>query len=101
MKYSPTVSSSRRKARKAHFTSDSEARRVLMSSHLSKELKAKHGVRAVPIRKDDEVLVKKGEFKGRDGVVKAVYRRKFVIHIDRLTRDKNNGAFAGDGAGSA
>jgi large subunit ribosomal protein L26e len=46
MKYSPTVSSSRRKARKAHFASDSESRRVLMSTHLSKDLREKHNVRA-------------------------------------------------------
>jgi len=62
-----------------------------MSSTLSRELRAKHGVRAVPIRKDDEVEVKKGEHKGRQGTVKAVYRKKFVIHIDRLTRENQKG----------
>ncbi len=45
MKYSANVTSSRRKARKAYFTSDSESRRVLMSAHLDKELRQKHGVR--------------------------------------------------------
>jgi hypothetical protein len=44
MKYSATVSSSRRKARKAHFSSGSEQRRVIMSAHLSKELKEKYSV---------------------------------------------------------
>ena len=46
----------------------------------------------MPIRKDDEVIVKKGGHKGRDGTVKAVYRKKFVIHIERLTRETQKGA---------
>jgi hypothetical protein len=45
MKFKPTVSSSRRKGRKAHFASDSESRRILMSTHLSKDLREKHNVR--------------------------------------------------------
>jgi ribosomal protein L24 len=49
-------------------------------------------VRAVPIRKDDEVQVVRGTFKGREGKVVQVYRRKWVIHIERITREKVNGA---------
>jgi ribosomal protein uL24 len=46
----------------------------------------------VPIRKDDEVQVVRGTFKGREGKVVQVYRRKWVIHIERITREKVNGA---------
>ena len=92
MKFSPNVSSSRRKSRKAHFSSDSETRRKLMSSNLSKELQARHGVRSMPIRKDDEVMVTRGMYKTREGKVIAVYRKKFVVHIERFTREKANGA---------
>lgn len=46
----------------------------------------------MPIRKDDEVMVVRGGFKNREGKVTAVYRKKFVIHIDRITREKANGA---------
>ena len=49
-------------------------------------------VNAVPIRKDDEVQVVRGTFKGREGKVVQVYRRKWVIHIERITREKVNGA---------
>ena len=41
---SPSVSSSRRTARKAHFTAPSHIRRVMMSSALSKSLKDKYNV---------------------------------------------------------
>lgn len=48
----------------------------------------------MPIRKDDEVMVVRGLFKNREGKVTAVYRKKYIIHIDRITREKANGAFA-------
>merc|ERR1712154_452918 len=89
MKTNPFVSSSRRKSRKAHFTAPSSERRKLMSSPLSQELRTKHGVRSIPIRKDDEVQVVRGTYKGR---VVQVYRKKWVIHIERITREKVNGA---------
>ncbi|KAA1077098.1 60S ribosomal protein L26A [Puccinia graminis f. sp. tritici] len=88
-KFSKDVSSSRRKSRKAHFQAPSHERRIIMSSGLSKELRAK--VRSMPIRKDDEVVVVRGAFKGREGKVLSVYRKKYVIHVDKVTRDKASG----------
>ncbi|KAL2644550.1 hypothetical protein R1flu_012137 [Riccia fluitans] len=92
MKYNPRVSSSRRKSRKAHFSAPSSVRRILMSAALSSDLKNKYSVRSVPVRKDDEVQVVRGTFKGREGKVVQVYRRKWVIHVERITREKVNGA---------
>merc|ERR1712154_364712 len=92
MKYSTSVSSSRRKSRKAHFGAHSEARRKLMSANLTKELQARHNVRSMPIRQDDEVLVTRGMYKTREGKVTAVYRKKWVVHVERLAREKVNGA---------
>lgn len=57
MKFNSQVSSSRRKNRKRHFQAPSHIRRKLMSAPLSKELRTKYNVRAMPIRKDDEVVV--------------------------------------------
>lgn len=57
MKFNKLVTASRRKNRKRHFTAPSHIRRKLMSSPLSKELRQKYNVRAMPIRKDDEVQV--------------------------------------------
>jgi large subunit ribosomal protein L26e len=81
-----------------------------MSAPLSKELRAQHNVhlskppspriptpltslqvRSIPIRKDDEVIVTRGSLKGREGKVISVYRLKYVIHIERVTREKVNG----------
>lgn len=46
------------------------------------------------MRKDDEVLIVRGKFKGREGKVTQVYRKKWVIHVDRVLRDKTSGASA-------
>merc|ERR1711920_494342 len=41
---------------------------------------------------DDEVSVVRGTYKGREGKVIQCYRKKWVIHIDRITREKQSGA---------
>ncbi|KAH0464118.1 hypothetical protein IEQ34_006904 [Dendrobium chrysotoxum] len=92
MKINPRVSSSRRKCRKAHFTAPSSVRRKLMSAPLSSQLRGKYSVRSMPVRKDDEVQVVRGTFKGREGKIIQVYRKKWVIHIERVTREKVNGS---------
>merc|ERR1712205_289259 len=92
MKFSPNVSSSRRKARKAHFTAPSSVRRKIMSAHLDKTLSNKYHVKSMPIRKDDEVIVVRGSHRGREGKVIQVYRKEYVIHIERVTREKSNGS---------
>merc|ERR1711991_1008809 len=93
MKSHTSVSSSRRKCRKAHFSAPSSVRRKLMSAPLSKELRQKYNVRSMPIRKDDEVVVTRGHYKGTQvGKVITVYRKRFVIHIERIQRGKATGA---------
>jgi len=69
-----------------------KARRKIMSASLSKDLQKKYNVRSLPIRKDDEVQIVRGTFKTRDGKVTTVYRKKYVIHVERISREKNNGA---------
>ncbi|KAK7948991.1 60S ribosomal protein uL24 [Apiospora aurea] len=85
------ASASRRKSRKAHFSAPSSVRRNIMSASLSKELREKYNVRSIPIRKDDEVTIVRGGAKGREGKVTSVYRLKYVIHVDRVTREKVSG----------
>merc|ERR1739847_234878 len=91
MKLNKNVTSSRRKQRKRQFTAPSHIRRKLMSAPLSKDLRQKYSVRSVPIRKDDEVMIVRGHYHDREGKVTQVYRKKWVIHVERVTRDKANG----------
>jgi large subunit ribosomal protein L26e len=62
-----------------------------MSAPLSKELVEKYNVNALPVRKDDVVIVKRGKFKTTEGKITAVYRKKYVIHVEKCTRDKMSG----------
>lgn len=87
------VTSSRRKSRKLHFSAPSSVKRVLMSAPLSKELRAQYGRRSIPIRKDDEVIIVRGAKKSaeRTAKVTAVYRRRWVIHVEKISRDRSTG----------
>ncbi|KAK2196393.1 bifunctional Ribosomal protein L26-L24 [Babesia duncani] len=91
MKFGKDVSSSRRKCRKAHFTAPSHRRRVIMSAPLSRELRKKYKVRSMPIRKDDSVMIVRGFYHDREGKVTQVYRKKWKIYVERITRDKITG----------
>merc|ERR1712026_477923 len=93
MKLNKHVTSSARKQRKRQFSAPSHIRRKLMSAPLSKDLRQKYGVRSMPIRKDDEVQVLRGHYKGQQvGKVVQCYRKKFVVYIERIQREKANGA---------
>ncbi|EGG24889.1 S60 ribosomal protein L26 [Cavenderia fasciculata] len=91
MKRNPNVTSSIRKQRKAHFTAPSGERRIRMSAPLSKDLRAKYSVRSLPLRKDDEVKVVVGDHKDHEGKIVACYRKRYVIHIDKLDVTRANG----------
>ncbi|KAK9381996.1 60S ribosomal protein uL24 [Kockiozyma suomiensis] len=92
MKVSKDVSSSRSKSRKAHFAAPSSVKRVIMSAPLSKELREQYKVRSIPIRKDDEISVVRGSYKGKEGKVTSVYRLKYIIQVEKLTKDKADGS---------
>merc|ERR1712228_823172 len=66
-------------------------RRVMMSDPLSKELQQKYKVRCLPIRKDDEVMIVRGHYNEREGKVTAVFRKKWCVHVERVSREKTNG----------
>merc|ERR1712166_839312 len=96
MKTHTSVSSQRRKSRKAHFTAPSSMRRKMMSSPLSKELKTKYDCKSLPVRMGDTVLIKTGStengVKGKSGKVLTVYRRRWCIHVEKVVKDKKNGS---------
>lgn len=48
----------------------------------------------MPVVKGDKVKVLRGTYKGKEGKVVEVYRKKWVIHIEGITRDKVNGSSA-------
>ena len=85
------VSSKRRVQRKYQLAATSSIKRKLMSCHLVKALRDQHKIRALPIKRGDEVKILKGKAKGKSGKVVQVYRKRNVIYVDKVNREKQNG----------
>jgi len=67
MKFNASVSSSRRKCRKAHFSAPSHVRRKVMTAALSKDLRTKHGVSSMRLAcRLIEVSAAMGNARGRE-----------------------------------
>ncbi|MCS7136224.1 MAG: 50S ribosomal protein L24 [Nitrososphaerota archaeon] len=63
----------------------------LMSAHLSPELRGKYGRRSFPVRKGDTVKILVGEFKGVEGKVTGVDRRRQVVYVENVTIKRADG----------
>ena len=90
MKYN-TNSFKIRKQRKRQLAAPSSIRRRLMSCHLNKSLRDQYKIRCLPIKRGDEVKILKGKSKGKSGKVVQVYRKRNVIYVDKVNREKQNG----------
>ena len=44
------------------------------------------------MRRDDEVLIVRGGFKDTKGKVSAVYRKRWCLYIEKVTKTRKNGA---------
>lgn len=84
-----------RKQRKYLFNSPLNIKHKFLGTHLSKELINKYKIKAMPVRKDDEVIIKRGQFKGKKGRVEKINLRKTRIYIKdiQLTRRDGNKAY--------
>jgi large subunit ribosomal protein L24 len=70
-----------RKQRKYLYNAPLHIRHKIMSSHLSKELREKYGVRSFPVKVGDEVKIKSGQFKGITGKVTKVSLKRYFVHV--------------------
>lgn len=89
-KTNPFVSSQARKVRKHYFNATKEEKHIALSAPLSKELQTTHGIKRLPVRRDDEVTVVRGQFKSRSGRVVAVKLSSMRINIESVTKQKIN-----------
>jgi len=84
MKFSK-VSSQPRKKRKAMYSAPLHHLQKLVSVHLGKELRKQLKKRAIAIRKGDKILVLKGKFKKREGVVARVELKNSLVFVEGIT----------------
>jgi len=80
-----------RKQRKYLANAPLHLRRKLISSNMSEELRKKYGRRSFTLRKGDEVLIMRGEFKGKKGKIAALNIRKLKVTIEGMQKPKKDG----------
>jgi len=85
------VSSKPRKQRKLLYNAPMHILPKLMSAHLSPELREKYHRRSFPVRVGDRVKIMRGEFRGVEGRVTAVDRRRQRVMIENVTIKKADG----------
>jgi len=66
-------------------------RSKLLSAHLIESLREKYGIKSLRVRKGDSVRIMRGEYKGIEGKVTAVYPKSQRIAVEGVTREKASG----------
>ncbi|RLF98976.1 MAG: 50S ribosomal protein L24, partial [Candidatus Wolframiiraptor sp.] len=82
------VSSKPRKQRRLLYNAPLHILSKLMSAHLSPELREKYGRRSFSIRVGDRVKILCGEFKGVEGKVTGVDRKRQRVMVENVTIKK-------------
>jgi len=83
-----------RKQRKYVYNAPLHLKGQLLHCHLSKDLRAEHGVRALRVRTGDTVKVLRGTHKGKEGKVESVDLRKARITVAKIENEKLQGGVA-------
>jgi len=84
-------SSQPKKQRRALFNAPLHKRQKLLSATLSPELRRQYGVRSLPVRAGDEVVVMRGGFRGHKGKVARVDLRRMRIYVEGATVNNARG----------
>ncbi|HLD84075.1 MAG TPA: 50S ribosomal protein L24 [archaeon] len=80
-----------RKQRKYRYNASGHLRQNMLSAHLDKVLRKETGRRSMKIRKGDEVVVTRGEFRKTRGAVTAVDMKALKIYVEGVKRKKGSG----------
>jgi len=81
-----------RKQRKYVANAPLHIKRKMISSELSKELKEKYKIRNISLRKNDEVKITKGKFKGKQGKIIKINTKKMKVYIEGIQVKKQDGS---------
>ncbi|MBI4258763.1 MAG: 50S ribosomal protein L24 [Thaumarchaeota archaeon] len=82
------MSSKPSKVRRNFFNAPLHRRSARISSTISDDLRAKHGLRSIRVVKGDSVKVLRGEYKGVEGKVIRVYTKTGRLSLEGVTREK-------------
>lgn len=80
-----------RKQRKYRYEAPLHIRQKLVSAHIDKKIRQSYKTRSLPVRKGDEVVVLRGEFRKKKGNVIRVDLKKLKIFVDSIKKKKISG----------
>lgn len=80
-----------RKQRLYRYVAPLHVKQTFMQVHLSKELRAKYGMRALSVRKGDTVKVMRGQFVKKEGKVERVDLKKGKVYVYGVEVIKKDG----------
>jgi large subunit ribosomal protein L24 len=75
-----------RKQRKFRANAPNHIKRKFMGCNLDKDLRKKHGIRSIELRKGDTVKIMRGKFKGKQGKVGNVDVKNTRIQVEGVQR---------------
>ncbi|RLI44676.1 50S ribosomal protein L24 [Candidatus Bathyarchaeota archaeon] len=81
-----------RKQRKKMYQAPQHIRYKRFSAPLSSALKSSHNINSIPVRTGDTVRIMRGNYKGFEGKVSRVDRKKYRIFIEGVSREKVDGS---------
>lgn len=76
------------KSRKQMYNAPKHVKSSMVSSMLSQDLREKYGVKSIRIRKNDNVKVLRGEYKGVEGKITKVFIDNGSINVEGVTHEK-------------
>ena len=80
-----------RKQRKYRINAPLHTRHKFLNAQLSKPLRQKYGKRNLPLRKGDEVLVMRGNFRKKKAKVTSIDLKHSLIVLENIQRSKRDG----------
>ncbi|MDT7888083.1 MAG: 50S ribosomal protein L24 [Desulfurococcales archaeon] len=86
-----TRSSQPRKQRKALAEAPLHARWRFLNARLSDDLEKEYGVKRLPVRVGDTVIIMRGDWKGHEGKVVEVDLKRSRIAVEGVTIKKSDG----------
>lgn len=86
-----TKSKQPRKQRKFLYTASLHLRHAFLTAPLSKELQDRYGIKRLPVKAKDKVMITRGDFAYTEGEVTEVDTKKARLLISGVTVEKTDG----------
>ncbi|MHA1713721.1 MAG: 50S ribosomal protein L24 [Candidatus Ranarchaeia archaeon] len=80
------------KQRKMRYTAALHRRRKYLTAHLHPSLQEKYGIKRLPVRVGDTVIVFRGSYRDIEGKVSAVNYSTLRLSIENVTAEKSDGS---------